>query len=245
MHNDNLTLAVTQQPKTTQAVFERMLGLIHARQWTIGQAIPSERVLTAQFNVSRVVVREALSMLRSLGVLETEHGIGSKIRGLGADFFARLLPLAVSLDVQSTCKHLFEVRIALEPPAAHLAALNRSDQDLSRLTELCKKLRKQERKKPPDRNRAQSSQTDLQFHLQIARASGNSLFPALLNVISGHIVETCNSEVPRMEFAPSIARTIHAHEVILEAIRLRKPDLAQAEMEAHLRYSAALPRSVT
>ncbi len=61
---------------TSTRVFEAMLERIRSGQWPVGALVPGERVLVEQFGVSRIALREALSMLRAMGVIETNHGRG-------------------------------------------------------------------------------------------------------------------------------------------------------------------------
>jgi DNA-binding FadR family transcriptional regulator len=81
----------------------------------------------------------------------------------------------------------------------------------------------------------QASDTDLAFHIQVARATQNPLFPLLIEVLSGFVayatVFNCRDDPVRRE------RAVLAHEAIVEAIREQDADRARAEMEAHVRYS--------
>ncbi|HBN77255.1 MAG TPA: hypothetical protein DD473_15865, partial [Planctomycetaceae bacterium] len=62
-----------KRQSTTSRLYEEMIQLIESGEWEVGGSIPSERTLMQQFQVSRIAVREALSMLRALGVLDISH----------------------------------------------------------------------------------------------------------------------------------------------------------------------------
>jgi DNA-binding FadR family transcriptional regulator len=77
------TLPLNQQPqryRRAQTIADELRGLIAAGTLAIGQKLPTETVLCAQFNVSRTTLREAIQMLRSMGLLDVTPGRGSYVR---------------------------------------------------------------------------------------------------------------------------------------------------------------------
>jgi GntR family transcriptional regulator, transcriptional repressor for pyruvate dehydrogenase complex len=223
-------------PSTAQRLFDEMLLRIRSGVWPADRAIPGERQLTAEFGVSRVALREALSMLRSLGVVETGRGRASVVRRLGPEFFRRVFPLILGGEGRRSYAEVFEVRLAIEGPAAALAAARRNEADLEELDRLVARFRAEAEREAPER-----AETDLEFHLAVARASGNPLFPALLNAISGFVIYGLRETWARAGETPEArVRAVERHQSIAAAIRRRDADLARNEMEAHLRYTAAL-----
>jgi len=221
------------KPKTstTEWLFQEMLDRIQSGQWPIGSAIPSERTLMDDFGVSRISLRESLSMLRALGILEISHGRSSTVRRIDSEIIGRLFPLMLSLEGEQTYQQIFEVRLSLESRTAYLAALRRSEEDVQRLDEILESFRSQ-----MEDELEESIETDLEFHLQIARASKNPLFPLMLNALSGFVtyVQTtsCKDNPIKRQ------RALQYHETIAEAIRHQDAERARVEMESHLHYSA-------
>ncbi|MBE7557900.1 FadR family transcriptional regulator [bacterium] len=215
---------------TTDWLVEAILERIHKGEWTPGMMIPSERTLIAEFDVSRLALREALSRLRALGVLEIRHGKGSTVRPVDAAVLGRLFPLMVSMQGEQTFQHVFEVRVGLELRTAALAAERRTDEDLRRLQELIEEFRANLG------NPAKSVAADLEFHVQVARSTGNPLFTLLLQSISGFVYFVqqlaCGNRPGTREAA------LAAHEEIAAAIRDGHADRARAAMESHLYTSA-------
>jgi len=224
-------LAEPKKQSTTEWLFQEMIERIRSRRWAEGEAIPSERTLMEEFGVSRISVRETLSMLRALGVLETSHGRSSIVRRMDSEIIGRLFPLILSLEGEQSYEQIFEVRLALESQTAYLAAVRRTEEDVARLDELLSTLRIE-----VEEDLEQSIETDLAFHVQIARATGNPLFPVLLETLSGFVtyvqLMSCRNDPEKRH------RALGYHESIAEAIRVSDPDRARTEMEAHLRSSA-------
>ncbi len=218
---------------TSQTLFDEMLRRIQSGEWSVGKAIPSERKLILEMGVSRIALREALFMLRALGVLDSGHGRKSIVRQVGTDLLERILPLVCALEPGGSYGQVFEVRLALEVPAAGLAAIRRTDADLARLEELANEYARQENVA------GHYPRTDLEFHLQVAQATQNPLITTLLNVTSRYVIavqsQSWDSGVP-----VAWDRAKRAHFSILDAIRARDRDRARVEMEAHLRYTASL-----
>ena len=212
-------------------LFDRMLERIRTGRWPVGSKIPSERALMAEFGLSRVTIRESLSMLRALGVLSVSQGKASVVQKMDARMLGRMFPLMLSLEGERSYQQIFEVRLSIESRTSYLAALNRTDQDILKLEKILEQL-----KSHLARNVEASLESDLRFHIQIAKAAGNPLFPLLLEALSGFVAYvqflSCKGDPVRRQ------RAIHFHESITQAIKDRDPERARVEMESHLRTSA-------
>jgi len=216
---------------TTESLFENMLSRIRGGQWPVGSAIPGERTLVNEFGVSRIALREALCMLRSLGLLEVAHGKATTVRSIDANVLGRLFPLLLALEGERTFRQVFQVRLALEVPSTHLAAQRRTEADLVELDRLAAAFKEQSENRDAARVR-----TDLDFHVRLAQASGNPVFAALLQAISAfvlHVQDVCCHKNFAMQ-----ERAWRAHEHIIDAVRHRDAQRAAAEMDVHLRYAA-------
>ena len=221
-----------ESPKLMSAMlFEEMLEQIRSGHWAEGQKIPSERSLMARFGVSRVSIRETLSMLRAFGVLSTSQGRRSIVQKTDSKILGKMFPLILSMKGESTYQQIFEVRLALESRTSYMAAVNRTDEDLYELYEVLGEL-----KRLLEDDLENSIEADLRFHIQIARSTGNPLFPLLLEALSGFVTYvqmiSCKGDPARRQ------RALHFHESITEAIKDKDPEMARVEMESHLRTSA-------
>lgn len=221
----------SQRP-LAETLLHTMLERIRRGDWKPGTVLPGERELGREFGTSRVPLREALSMMRSLGVLETQHGRKSVIRPLNTAVLEQIFPLMFCLEGAAGFAQIFDLRLAVESRTAYLAAERRSADDLAELAALAARFRAQHEADSPE-----CVATDLAFHVRLAEATGNPLFPLLLRTFSGFVIysqtEGCRQSAARR------LRAVQAHESILEAIVDGDPARAQVEMEAHLRYSAS------
>jgi GntR family transcriptional repressor for pyruvate dehydrogenase complex len=208
------------------------LERIRKGTWPVGSELPSERNLMSEFGVSRIPLREAIAGLRALGVLETRAGSGTRVKRVDADTVAGLLPLIVTLEGGRTFTQVFELRLSVESQTAFLAAQRRNDDDVRALQGFVEKFRAE-----LDADLEDAVETDLDFHVAIARATGNPLFEVLMRTLAElvkHVqVQSCKDDPVRRR------RAFDAHGAIVDAILARDADRARAEMEAHLRYSAS------
>ncbi|HBO45031.1 MAG TPA: hypothetical protein DD670_14100, partial [Planctomycetaceae bacterium] len=181
--------------------------------------------------VSRIAIREALSMLKGLGVLDVQHGRRTRVRTVGSEAIGHLLPMMLDSGTQKTLDHVFDARLALESRTAYLAAERWTDADMEELRELVARHRRLSRL-----GESKAVAVDLKFHLAIARITGNPLYPILLEALAGFIVltqkESCKDDPARRR------RAVLSHEAILDALASRNPEWARSEMKSHLLYSA-------
>ena len=192
-----------------------------------GVPLPAERELVVQTGLSRGSVREALRILHTEGLITTRPGRlgGSVARRPGDDALARYIGLFVQGRGISLMS-LLQVREAVEPPIASLAALNRTDEDLEALAVINAKV------EDAFANVPVYLEENVNWHVAVATASHNELLKALLIAISGLIFKASAIE----NFASEEVRTlvIRAHKRILEAIEKRDAEAAQRRMARHL-----------
>ena len=118
-----------RRPRTLALELVDSLGdRIRAGQLQAGDKLPTEAAIMEEFEVSRTVVREAISKLQAAGLVETRHGIGTFVIGPGDGPSFKITPEQFS-TLQDIIAVL-ELRIGLETEAAGLAAQRRSEANL-------------------------------------------------------------------------------------------------------------------
>jgi GntR family transcriptional repressor for pyruvate dehydrogenase complex len=197
-----------------------------------GDKLPTEAEIMGEFGVSRTVVREAISKLQASGLVQTRHGIGTFVVGLGDAAPFRVSPeqLATLRDVIA----LLELRIGIETEAAGLAALRRTEQNLIYMRSAVQAF---ERAIEQGRD---AVGPDFQFHLEIARATQNPHFADIMGSLGSSIIPRARLDAPvdqsdeRRQYLQSVNRE---HQSILDAIAAQDAESARAAMRTHLANS--------
>lgn len=181
-----------------------------------GDKLPKETDLLDQLQVSRTTLREALTILTSKGFIEAKQRIGTSVRA--PEFWNMLDPIVMSWhgdqDEQALAEELFEIRSAIEPPAARLAARRATKTDLEQLrTALATMAQDQS-------NPRLAMEADVAFHLGIIQAAHNRFLGPVGSVIRAALTIS----VPKT-FAKfgGMSHALGMHEAIVKAIEQRDP----------------------
>jgi DNA-binding FadR family transcriptional regulator len=192
-----------------------------------GSALPAERELVLQTGLSRGSVREALRILEAEGLVTTRPGRqgGSVARQPGDESLARYISLFVhgrGIPLMA----LLQTREAVEPSLAHLAAINRTDEELAELVHLTEQVEGAYNDVP------RFLAENVNWHCAIAIASHNELLRAFIVAISSMIFKASAIQ----DFATDDVRTVvlKAHRRILAAIVAQDAEAARRRMARHL-----------
>lgn len=205
---------------------------IRDERYPAGARLPTEAEIVAEFGVSRTVVREALSKLQASGLVQTRHGIGTFVVGLGDAAPFRVAPeqLATLQDVIA----VLELRIAVETEAAALAAQRRDAAQLARMREALDAFA------VAVEEGRDAIGPDFQFHQEIARATGNARFVDLMSALGTGAIPRARlrGAVERSEEQKAYLKRVNVeHESILDAIAAGDAEAARAAMRTHLANS--------
>ena len=195
-----------------------------------GTRLPSELKLCEQLGVSRTVIREALRVLHSRGLITIIKGKGMFVKEFSSESASG--PLQYFLRMNFERSHVMDIvhaRQILEPAVASLAATHRTDEDLERLSQDIQLL------KSCGDDAAQLSTIDTQFHIDISKASGNSLMPLLFEPIHRLIPEIKSSVYAIVREAKDSA--IKWHQEIYKKIAEGNNEAAYNAMSEHLRIA--------
>jgi DNA-binding FadR family transcriptional regulator len=187
-----------------------------------GQQIPNEGELVAELGVGRGAVREAVKALEAKGLLESRPRTGTRVRGREAWNFldADVLRWQWATDPERLADGLSDLRGAVEPHAASLAAMRATVQDIEALEDAFARMTAAAQDQP----RA-FVQADMDFHLAVLGASHNDLFVSL-----GHAVGVAlfGSFEKGMQAPGAVAASLPRHELVLNAIRVGAAQSASA-----------------
>lgn len=199
-------------------------------QLKAGDRIPSEHEISEELGVSRNVVREAISQLRADGVIESRQGLGSFVADPKQRNVIRLDPH--SLADGEELGQFFELRIVIETRAARIAARRITSGGIARLREALDRMQGAERLKKG------SVDADLDFHMEIARATENDYIQTYVNFLLLQIRQSIYLARRLAPINEIVEPTTHEHADVLAAIERRDPRAAEEAMRIHLVASA-------
>jgi GntR family transcriptional repressor for pyruvate dehydrogenase complex len=220
---------VKRQEKLSVQVVEQIIDLIIDGKLKDGDRLPPERELCQTFGVSRTVIREAISVLEAKGLLESQAGSGTYIRAIQSEDIANSWNLYISSQSQSVSMlHFLAVRRIFEPEIARLAARHASQEDIAALEALLSSMCSLAD------DPAVFAERDLEFHLCLARASGNPLLEMLLEPLTGIMLQFIfvGSSLPN-----TAEEACAYHRAVLDAIKAGDGERAAAAMAAHLQQT--------
>ena len=221
-----LTDAREREQRRYQQIIERIKSLIVDGKLSPGDKLLPERQLAEILGVSRASVREALTVLQAMGVLEVTQGGGYYVREFSLSDLVQ--PFAMmAIQEQRDVADLLEVRKVLEVQAAELAATRAQATDLLLLGEDAQRFKVDIE---CDRN---SDDSDSDFHAHLAAATHNRVLASVMSMLGTLYRET---------YGPTRFRLVTAggpeysadHFLIYEAIRDRDVSRARTAMASHI-----------
>ncbi|MGE5482070.1 MAG: FadR/GntR family transcriptional regulator [Bacteroidota bacterium] len=195
-----------------------------------GERLPSERELMETLGVGRGSVREAMRTLTLMGLLEVRRGEGTFVRQPDAGFLVKVFEMNLRFGPEKI-NEFVEVRQLIEGEAASLAASRRSEEDVAGLRNNLKSMRE------AIGNPKEAAHWDVEFHMRIARATGNLIFAYIAEGIHGVIGKWVDTAFSRREL--DLPRIIDEHQAVVEAIAAGDGPRARDVMSYHLSQATA------
>jgi GntR family transcriptional repressor for pyruvate dehydrogenase complex len=204
-----------------------LLEKIKKGEFPTGTRLPTEQVISERFGVSRTVVREAISRLKSDGLVAVRQGSGTVVREAN-----RTTAFRLDIDPKDSIEAVLrvtELRRGIEAEAAALAAQRRTRAQLADIKRALGAIDAAAKK------HQDGVDEDLAFHMAISRATGNPLYPSLLEFIGqfvhGAIRVTRTNEARRQDFSSQVREE---HGAIFAAIAARDPLAARRAAITHI-----------
>jgi len=214
--------------KNYEQIVEQIKSMVAEGNLKPGDKLPSERNMSDRLNVSRASVREALSALNLMGLVEIKSGEGTFIKQTSVDSIIEPLAIVLLLE-RDTIIGILEVRKGLEVEAAGLAAIRHDKEDLAKMREALDEMKKD------IKSLEIGEKADWKFHYAIAQASQNVLLTRLMNTISDTIENTMRTSRHKLYSTKNMPLLLlNAHEGIYEAIAARNSLEARKRMYEHL-----------
>ena len=218
-----------------EQVVAHVRHLIERKRLRPGDRLPAERNLATQIGVSRPTVRMGLHALAAMGCVESRHGSGTYIPDGPPALGTESLSLLAALH-GFTHQQMYDARRILEVGAAGLAAeCATADQIASMAEEVAGLFASLD---DPQRFLVH----DIDFHREVAAASGNPIIAAVVEMVSALYYEQRRETAARASDR-DLRDAANAHRRIYQAIRAREVESARTAMNEHLVQASAHQRA--
>ncbi|ASK62455.1 GntR family transcriptional regulator [Virgibacillus phasianinus] len=214
--------------KIYEEVTDSLLEMLRTGQFEPGDKLDSVEQLAKNFSVGRSAIREALSGLRAMGLVEMRQGEGTFITLFDPSKFS--LPVATALLMKrEDIKELSEVRKILEVGAAGSASMNHYAEDLLPMKQALQAMQ------DANGEGEVGEKADLDFHLAIANATHNQMLINLMSSVSDIMVESMRETRRLLLYSEEGMTTLYKeHQLIFDAIQSGQSEKAQKHMLDHL-----------
>lgn len=206
-------------------VVRQILDLVARGELADGQKLPAERVLASTLGVSRASIRQALTALEVMGVIEVRHGSGIYVGSRSDPAVADMITAAPGpLEI-------LEARLVAEPGVARIAAARRTDDDIEAIETLVEEMRTELAMG------LDGWQPDWGFHEAVALATHN---PSL-SLLARSLREQMGQPLWALMRARNLRQGVHGrrylehHAAIAQAIAEGSGATAERLMRSHIR----------
>lgn len=212
-------------PQLYKYVVQQIKQRIIDGELEIGDRLPPEQSLADQFEVSRIVIREAIQALEHEGLVVVNQGRGTYVTDGTSSAFKQSLSLMMSLGREGIFANLAEVRALLEPGIAEMAARRATEEDIKALEQAVNVM--EVGLNDPEI----FVQADSAFHMALANATGNDLIFKLIEPI----VDLMHEMRLNIADTPAGMQQGQYHHVrILAAVKAHDSKAAREAMMLHM-----------
>ncbi|MEH7222779.1 FadR/GntR family transcriptional regulator [Bacillus sp. JJ1566] len=215
--------------KIYEEVADTLQEAIRSGELTPGTKLESVQQLAESFQVGRSAIREALTALKAMGLIEMRQGEGTYVKEFQAENLAFPLASAMLMNQQDVM-HLLEVRKIIETGAAATAAKKHNPENILKMETALNGM------KVALGNEEIGETSDLQFHLAISEATQNPMLTNLLLHVSDLMQETMKEtrRITLFSKEKTTERLYNEHLAIYEAIVSGNEEAARSTMLTHL-----------
>ena len=223
--NNKKLLKIKPKKTIVEIVAQKLIKYISANGLKEGEQLPSERELVEILGISRLPIREALCMLKGLGILEAKHGKGIFVKTIDmSTVFGMLSPL-LKTHTRDNLDSIIQTRLYLEADIAEIAAKNRTQENLEKLRHSLEGMGKSLSR------RADFIKHDMEFHSELAKSTQNKI----LQIIMCSIVELM-AEVQRKYPDDKERRqtSLGYHTKVFQALKNKNRHQARKLIQEHI-----------
>ncbi len=201
---------ITRHHSLGATIAQQLQQLIQQGVYPAGSLLPSQRELARQFGASVPSVREAISVLSAVGLLEARTGQGTVVRSLSSasSDFTGWLGLA---DDQREMRDLLQTRQLLEQFTIRQATAQLDDLGRERLCAALKQLE-------DSQNSERYVSADMALHLLIADLAGNVVVSRLMRIIQQPLQQQVRRSVSHLYNTGQLEISLQDHRLLVSAI---------------------------
>ncbi|MBN8858924.1 MAG: FadR family transcriptional regulator [Sphingobacteriales bacterium] len=206
-------------------VVERLVDLLQQKKLKVGDSIPKELELVETLGVSRTVIREALTRLKMMGLIETKKKKGSVITS--PDLFG-IMSRSMNPHVldQTTLKEIFEIRLVLEIGMADFLFHRITKEDIKELREIVSD------EPPVTQHYLFNIDHEIRFHGKLYEITGNEALKKFQKMLLPVFDYVHNSSHLLKE--PPPFKTFVSHTQLVDILEHGTPEEFRNGMRAHL-----------
>ncbi len=231
----NTVIEPIQVQSLKEACVARLEQMILSGELKIGERLPSERDFASHLNVSRPVLHQALVDLEAKGLVQIIPRRGVFISDYRRDGSLALLSSLLSYHNGELApdfgQSMLDMRMLLETETARLASQNRTDQHLVEFQTIL-----EQELEAADSDPQTLTDLDFAFHLATAIASGNLVYPLIINSFKG-VYTSLTGEFFRKYVSTKVVQEVHQyHRKLVDAFTKQEPDSAVQTMIEMLKH---------
>ena len=215
-----------------------IIGAIESGQLKPGDRLPTEAELSRRFGVARTVVREAISLLRYDGMVDSRRGVGAFVSDATQRSSFRISPAC--FEKRKQIVQLLQLRTGVQAGASALAAATRTSKQMRRIDTTYERMAAADARGPAEALEERVD-TELALYRAITEASGNPYYAEVVAMIEANIQNNLRSaflkNAAASEFGPAI---LAEHRAVIDA--LEAGDVEAARVATRTRFEAAAER---
>lgn len=219
-----------QTKKKSTHIAEQIIEAIEKGIYKVGDKLPPERQIVEETGVSRPSVREALSALQIVGLVESKSGNGTYVRQSVRNTNIEFHTWSILEETKSPFE-TWEARKTLEPDIAGLAAEKATPQEVQTLKGVLQSMHKMAKKK----DNKGFLEVDRKFHMTLATATKNSTIEWTIHSLLQNMTQELWLEIKKNSLSNEehVKISLFLHGRILSAIENRDKELSREGMKRH------------
>jgi GntR family transcriptional repressor for pyruvate dehydrogenase complex len=238
MNDSKLFNRIERPRRLPDEVAVSIIGAIESGQLQPGDRLPTEAELASRFGVARTVVREAISLLRYDGMVDSRRGVGAFVTDATQRSSFRISPAC--FEKRKQIVQLLELRTGVQAGASALAAASRTAEQMDEISRIFERMSAADARGPAEALEERVD-TELLLYRRLTEASGNPYYAEVVAMIESNIQNNLRSaflkNAAASEFGPTI---LSEHRAVLDA--LIDGDAEAARLATRIRFERAAAR---